>query len=230
MMEGTSLLEEFEQGPTTCMLGFLDLSGITDIMWMLPSHQNFWVPPFPVAAKGLVNHRVASPAREAADHCYHRIRNHSGEPNVHLCRHYHCYHQITNTHTYIYIYIYVFIYIRSSISSKIVQNFRSTIHRFDSLTNRFQNSLSCDVDENSNKPDFQELDLGSPVSPLRIHPAGNSLTTTINSSSISSGSFFDRNPRNLVPNVRILSLSLALKISPNSTNAKFPINSIMFLP
>ncbi|KAM7467841.1 hypothetical protein LguiB_015403 [Lonicera macranthoides] len=59
---------------------------------------------------------------------------------------------------------------------------------------------SCDVDENSNKPDFQELDLGSPVSPLRIHPAGNSLTTTINSSSISSGSFFDRNPRNLVPN------------------------------
>lgn len=69
---------------------------------------------------------------------------------------------------------------------------------FDSLTNRFQNSLSCDVDENSNKPDFRELDLGSPVSPLRIHPAGSGLTTTTSSSSSSSGSFSGRNPRNPV--------------------------------
>lgn len=69
---------------------------------------------------------------------------------------------------------------------------------FDSLTNRFQNSLSCDVDEISNKPDFRELDLGSPVSTLRIRPAGSGLTTTTSSSSSSSGSFSGRNPQNPV--------------------------------
>ncbi|EXB78105.1 Inactive TPR repeat-containing thioredoxin TTL3 [Morus notabilis] len=58
---------------------------------------------------------------------------------------------------------------------------------FDSsLTNRFRDSLSCD-----NKPDFKELDLNSPVSPLmaaRPSVNCNGATTTSSSSSSSSGS------------------------------------------
>ncbi|KAL6954149.1 hypothetical protein U1Q18_047967, partial [Sarracenia purpurea var. burkii] len=72
---------------------------------------------------------------------------------------------------------------------------------FDELTNRFRDSLACD-NNNTNKPDFRELDLGSPVSPLRIRqpsgPAASGLTTTTttSSSSSSSGSVSGRN----VPN------------------------------
>lgn len=47
---------------------------------------------------------------------------------------------------------------------------------FDSLTDRFRNSLSCSNNSNNNnnnKPDFKELDLGSPVSPLVTRPSGN---------------------------------------------------------
>ncbi|KAF8391236.1 hypothetical protein HHK36_023538 [Tetracentron sinense] len=59
---------------------------------------------------------------------------------------------------------------------------------FDSLTDQFRGGLSCD----NNKPDFKELDLGSPVSPLRTRGsrggvAASGLTTTSSSSS-SSGS------------------------------------------
>ncbi|GMN53971.1 hypothetical protein TIFTF001_023083 [Ficus carica] len=56
-----------------------------------------------------------------------------------------------------------------------------------SLTNRFRDSLSC-----NNKPDFKELDLNSPVSPLMAARSsvnnGNVATTTSSSSSSSSGS------------------------------------------
>ncbi|PSS05862.1 TPR repeat-containing thioredoxin like [Actinidia chinensis var. chinensis] len=58
----------------------------------------------------------------------------------------------------------------------------------DSLSNRFRNTLICD--NNTNKPDFRELDLGSPVSPLRTRHSGPSGLTT--SSSSSSGSVSGR--------------------------------------
>uniref|UniRef100_A0A5B7ATJ8 Thioredoxin domain-containing protein n=1 Tax=Davidia involucrata TaxID=16924 RepID=A0A5B7ATJ8_DAVIN len=71
---------------------------------------------------------------------------------------------------------------------------------FDTLSDRFRNSLSCDNRINMNKPDFKELDLGSPVSPLRTRqsgPAASGLTTTSSSSS-SSGSVSGRNGQNPV--------------------------------
>lgn len=65
---------------------------------------------------------------------------------------------------------------------------------FDSsLTDRFRDSLSCEA----NKPDFRELDLGSPVSPLRTRPGG--LPTTSSSSSSSGGSVTGRNVTNPIP-------------------------------
>lgn len=71
----------------------------------------------------------------------------------------------------------------------------------DALNDRFRDSLSCEA----NKPDFRELDLGSPVSPLRIRhtgPASSGLTatttTTTSSSSSSSGSVSGRNGHNQV--------------------------------
>ncbi|CBI20201.3 unnamed protein product, partial [Vitis vinifera] len=65
------------------------------------------------------------------------------------------------------------------------------------VADRFRETLNCD----NNKPDFKELDLGSPVSPLRTRrsgPAGSGVTTTSSSSS-SSGSvrFRWRPPVNL---------------------------------
>ncbi|OVA12284.1 Tetratricopeptide repeat-containing domain [Macleaya cordata] len=53
---------------------------------------------------------------------------------------------------------------------------------FDSLNDRFRSTLICE----DNKPDFKELDLGSPVSPLRT--ARNGVAPTTSSSSSSSGS------------------------------------------
>lgn len=50
--------------------------------------------------------------------------------------------------------------------------------------NRLRDSLTSDT----NKPDFRELDLGSPVSPLRTQPRGLTTTTTTTSSSSSSSS------------------------------------------
>lgn len=71
----------------------------------------------------------------------------------------------------------------------------------DTLSERFRNTLNSeeeDKDHNFNKPDFRELDLGSPVSPLRTRPAGfttttTTTTTTTSSSSSSSGSVSGRN-------------------------------------
>ncbi|KAA8523986.1 hypothetical protein F0562_010583 [Nyssa sinensis] len=71
---------------------------------------------------------------------------------------------------------------------------------YDTLSDRFRNSLRCDNSIDLNKPDFKELDLGSPVSPLRIRqsgPAASGLTTTSSSSS-SSGSVSGRNGHNPV--------------------------------
>ncbi|KAF8409036.1 hypothetical protein HHK36_005108 [Tetracentron sinense] len=61
---------------------------------------------------------------------------------------------------------------------------------FDSLADQFSGSLSCE----NNKPDFKELDLGSPVSPLRTRGSGGGRGVAIgtsvatSNSSISSGS------------------------------------------
>lgn len=70
----------------------------------------------------------------------------------------------------------------------------------DSLSDRLRNTLSCkeeDKHNNFDKPDFRELDLGSPVSPLRTRPLGltttTTTTTTTSSSSSSSGSVSGRN-------------------------------------
>lgn len=61
----------------------------------------------------------------------------------------------------------------------------------DSLSDRLRDSLSCQA----NKPDFRELDLGSPVSPLRTRQSGG-LATATSSSSSSSGSVSGRNGSN----------------------------------
>lgn len=70
---------------------------------------------------------------------------------------------------------------------------------FDALSDRFRESLSCELD----KPDFRELDLGSPVSPLRTRQSGvatatTTTTTTTSSSSSSSGSVSGRNAQNVL--------------------------------
>ncbi|XXG67433.1 hypothetical protein AAC387_Pa06g0784 [Persea americana] len=60
----------------------------------------------------------------------------------------------------------------------------------DSLSSRFHSALSC---ESSNKPDFKELDLGSPISLLRAATALSSSSTLLTtSSSSSSGSVAGR--------------------------------------
>ncbi|KAI3712109.1 hypothetical protein L1987_70658 [Smallanthus sonchifolius] len=56
---------------------------------------------------------------------------------------------------------------------------------FETLSDRLRKSLTCEAADNTNKPDFRELNLGSPVSPLR---AG----TAASSSSSSSGSMSGR--------------------------------------
>ncbi|CAA2973018.1 TPR repeat-containing thioredoxin TTL1 [Olea europaea subsp. europaea] len=62
------------------------------------------------------------------------------------------------------------------------------------LSDRLRNTLSIGEEDNGvnvNKPDFRELDLGSPVSPLRTRTGGlttNTATTATSSSSSSSGS------------------------------------------
>ncbi|XP_012477068.1 TPR repeat-containing thioredoxin TTL1 isoform X1 [Gossypium raimondii] len=60
---------------------------------------------------------------------------------------------------------------------------------FEKLPDQLRDSLSYDF----NKPDFRELDLGSPVSPLRTRQSGLTMTTTTSSSSSSSGSVSGRN-------------------------------------
>ncbi|KAJ4976811.1 hypothetical protein NE237_001917 [Protea cynaroides] len=61
---------------------------------------------------------------------------------------------------------------------------------FDSLADRFRSALSCE----NNKPDFKELDLGSPVSPLRTRGGG----PAASSSSSSSGSVSGKTGNNAV--------------------------------
>ncbi|KAL1537710.1 TPR repeat-containing thioredoxin TTL1-like [Salvia divinorum] len=77
-----------------------------------------------------------------------------------------------------------------------------------SLSDRLRNTLSyAEADcaaraaaDDVNKPDFRELDLGSPVSPLRTRTAaGAATTTTTSSSSSSSGSVSGRNPNPIPP-------------------------------
>ncbi|XP_060209263.1 TPR repeat-containing thioredoxin TTL1-like [Lycium barbarum] len=70
----------------------------------------------------------------------------------------------------------------------------------DGLTDRFRNSLNYTEPNNNgstdiNKPDFKELDLGSPVSTLPTRPA-----TSTTSSSSSSGSMSGQNPNRVNPN------------------------------
>lgn len=68
----------------------------------------------------------------------------------------------------------------------------------EKLADQLRDSLSYDV----NKPDFRELDLGSPVSPLRTRQQGLTMTTTTttttSSSSSSSGSLSGRNGSNAI--------------------------------
>lgn len=72
---------------------------------------------------------------------------------------------------------------------------------FDALTDRFRKSVELDDDDNNtNKPDFRELDLGSPVSPLRTRSSALAATTSSSSSSSSSsGSVSGRNGPNPLP-------------------------------
>lgn len=63
----------------------------------------------------------------------------------------------------------------------------------DKLTDRLRKSVTSDDDVEVNKPDFRELDLGSPVTPLRTK------VTTSSSSSSSSGSGSGRAVSNPLP-------------------------------
>lgn len=70
--------------------------------------------------------------------------------------------------------------------------------RLQALSDRLRNTLSYDEEDtgvNVNKPDFRELDLGSPVSPLRpraCRVSATTATTATSSSSDSSGSVSGR--------------------------------------
>ncbi|XP_050367775.1 TPR repeat-containing thioredoxin TTL1 [Argentina anserina] len=95
----------------------------------------------------------------------------------------------------------------------------------DSLSDRLRDSLSCC--EANNKPDFRELDLGSPVSPLRTRQSGG-LATATSSSSSSSGSVSGRNGPNPVakrsgsgsgPNNHSGELSGSSESSPTNTRS-----------
>lgn len=89
-------------------------------------------------------------------------------------------------------------------------------------------ALSCEA----NKPDFRELDLGSPVSPLRTRPSGltatsTTTTTTTSSSSSSSGSVSGQtrlNPVNKrhdsIPNSHSGELSGSSETSPTAPTRK----------
>ncbi|XP_019154062.1 PREDICTED: TPR repeat-containing thioredoxin TTL1-like [Ipomoea nil] len=75
---------------------------------------------------------------------------------------------------------------------------KGSISGADGLGDRFKNSLRCNEPE-IDKPDFRELDLGSPVSPLLFRRRGTSSSTaTTSSSSSSSGSVSGRNGLNPV--------------------------------
>ncbi|KAL4571351.1 hypothetical protein LXL04_018109 [Taraxacum kok-saghyz] len=63
-----------------------------------------------------------------------------------------------------------------------------SICRFDSLSDRLRKSLTYDAADNTNKPDFRELDLGSLVSPLRAGPAASSSSSSSGSVSGRTGS------------------------------------------
>ncbi|CAH1425729.1 unnamed protein product [Lactuca virosa] len=59
---------------------------------------------------------------------------------------------------------------------------------FDTLSDRLRKSLTCDTHDaadNTNKPDFRELDLGSPVSPLRAGPGPAASSSSSSSGSVS---------------------------------------------
>ncbi|KAH6788724.1 tetratricopetide-repeat thioredoxin-like 1 [Perilla frutescens var. frutescens] len=78
----------------------------------------------------------------------------------------------------------------------------------ESLSDRLRNTLTNGEEDcggggdGVNKPDFRELDLGSPVSPLRTRTSGGlTATTTTSSSSSSSGSVSGRNSSGLSSNL-----------------------------
>ncbi|EOY13238.1 hypothetical protein QUC31_002226 [Theobroma cacao] len=95
--------------------------------------------------------------------------------------------------------------------------------RLDKLADQLRDSLSYDV----NKPDFRELDLGSPVSPLRTRQPGITMTTTTtttSSSSSSSGSVSGKNGSNTLarrsesgPNNHSGELSVSSETSPTAS-------------
>ncbi|GMP53106.1 hypothetical protein CsSME_00018677 [Camellia sinensis var. sinensis] len=96
----------------------------------------------------------------------------------------------------------------------------------NTLPDRFRDSMTFDDDTTTtNKPDFRELDLGSPVSPLTTRrssgPAASGLTTTTSSttstsSSSSSGSVSGRNRSNKASNNHSGELSGSVESSPKS--------------
>ncbi|KAK9060432.1 hypothetical protein SSX86_021136 [Deinandra increscens subsp. villosa] len=59
---------------------------------------------------------------------------------------------------------------------------------FETLSDRLRKSLTYEAADNTNKPDFRELDLGSPISPLRAGPAASSSSSSSGSVSGRTGS------------------------------------------
>ncbi|KAI3466052.1 hypothetical protein Pfo_022715 [Paulownia fortunei] len=96
----------------------------------------------------------------------------------------------------------------------------------ETLPDRLRNTLTHDEEDsgvNVNKPDFRELDLGSPVSPLRTRTGGGltaTTTTTTSSSSSSSGSVSGRTPAGPNPYIPRKSDS-----NPNSHSGELSVES-----
>ncbi|KAL7087559.1 hypothetical protein ACP275_13G074700 [Erythranthe tilingii] len=93
----------------------------------------------------------------------------------------------------------------------------------DSLSDRLRKTLTYGEQVNGvnvNKPDFRQLDLGSPVSPLRTRTGGGGLTATTSSSSSSSGSVSGRNsniPKKSDSNPNSHSGELSVESSPTTS-------------
>ncbi|GFP78658.1 tpr repeat-containing thioredoxin ttl1 [Phtheirospermum japonicum] len=93
----------------------------------------------------------------------------------------------------------------------------------ETLSDRFRNTLTHgkqDGGVSANKPDFRELDLGSPVSPLRTRTGGGITPATTSSSSSSSGSASGR--ASAVPNSHLPRKSGS---NPNSHSGELSVES-----
>ncbi|XP_057795961.1 TPR repeat-containing thioredoxin TTL1 [Salvia miltiorrhiza] len=93
----------------------------------------------------------------------------------------------------------------------------------EALSNGLRNTLTIYKEENGvnvNKPDFRELETGSPVSPLRTRPGSGQAATTTSSSSSSSGSVSGRASAGPIPQKPNSSHSGELSVESSPSTAR----------